>query len=115
MRYESALAELPRKIEKIPLRVLPPCEERFSSSLGKKYARYIKFLPDRGCSMSVTINIGDVFDIQFVLNDDRQSIIREEVTIRRTNGHFVGAEFSHQDKYKYELDFYISDHGGAFE
>ena len=63
----------------------------------------------------ITINIGDVFDIQFVLNDDRQSIIREEVTIRRTNGHFVGAEFSHQDKYKYELDFYISDHGGTFE
>jgi hypothetical protein len=63
----------------------------------------------------ITINIGDVFDIQFVLNDDRRSIIREEITIRRTNGHFVGAEFSHQDKYKYELDFYISDHGGTCE
>ena len=63
----------------------------------------------------IPINIGDVFDIQFVLDDDCQSLIHEEIIIRRTNGACIGAEFSHHDTYKYELDFYISAHGGAFE
>jgi len=31
------------------------------------------------------------------------------------DGACIGAEFSHHDTYKYELDFYISAHGGVFE
>jgi hypothetical protein len=62
----------------------------------------------------IPLNIGDVFDIQFVLDDNCQSIIQEGIIIRRTNGHVIGAEFSHHDTYKYELDFYISAHGGVF-
>jgi hypothetical protein len=27
----------------------------------------------------------------------------------------IGAEFTSHDTYKYELDFYISTHGGVFE
>jgi hypothetical protein len=27
----------------------------------------------------------------------------------------IGAEFSHHDTYKYELDFYLSAHGGAID
>lgn len=61
------------------------------------------------------INIGDVFDIQFALDDDCRSIIHEEIIIRRTNGHVIGAEFTNHDTYRYELDFYISTHGGTFE
>jgi len=63
----------------------------------------------------IPLNVGDVFDIQFVLDDDCQSMIHEEIIIRRINGHAIGAEFSHHDTYKYELDFYISARGGAFE
>ena len=63
----------------------------------------------------VPLNIGDVFDIQFVLDDDCQSMIHEEIIVRRTNGLCIGAEFSNHDTYKYELDFYISARGGAFE
>ncbi len=63
----------------------------------------------------IPINIDDIFDIQFVLDDDCQSMIHEEIIVRRTNGSCIGAEFSHHDTYKYELDFYISAHGGAFE
>jgi PilZ domain len=63
----------------------------------------------------VPINIGDVFAIQFVLDDDCQSVIHEEIIIRRTNDLCIGAEFSHHDTYKYELDFYLSAHGGVFE
>jgi hypothetical protein len=63
----------------------------------------------------ISINTGDVFDIQFVLDDDYQSMIHEEIIVRRTNDLCVGAEFSHHDTYNYELDFYISAHGGVFE
>jgi len=63
----------------------------------------------------IPISVGDVFDIQFALDDDCQSMIREEIIVRRTNGACIGAEFSHHDTYKYELDFYISAHGGVFE
>jgi hypothetical protein len=63
----------------------------------------------------IPVNIGDVFAIQFVLNDDYQSMIHEEIIIRRTKDLCIGAEFSHHDTYKYELDFYLSAHGGAFE
>ena len=66
-------------------------------------------------AQDISINIGDVFDIQFVLDDDGQSMIHEEIIVRRTNGPCIGAEFSHHDTYKYELDFYISARGGAFE
>ena len=66
-------------------------------------------------SKDVPINVGDVFDIQFVLDDDCHSMIHEEIIVRRTNGLCVGAEFSHHDTYKYELDFYLSAHGGVFE
>ena len=66
-------------------------------------------------TQDISINIGDVFDIQFVLDDDGQSMIHEEIIVRRTNGSCIGAEFSHHDTYKYELDFYISARGGAFE
>jgi hypothetical protein len=30
----------------------PPYEERFSSSLGKQYAKYIQLLLAKGCSMT---------------------------------------------------------------
>jgi hypothetical protein len=63
----------------------------------------------------VSISIGGIYDIQFALDDDCQSMIREEIIIRRINGHVLGAEFTNHDTYRYELDFYISTHGGAFE
>ena len=63
----------------------------------------------------ISINIGGTFDIKFALDDDCQSMIHEEIIIRRANGHVIGAEFTNHDTYKYELDFYISTHGVAFE
>jgi hypothetical protein len=63
----------------------------------------------------ILITTGDVFAIQFALDDDGHSAIHEEIIIRRTNGDVIGAEFTNHDTYRYELDFYISTHGGAFE
>ena len=49
----------------------------------------------------------DIFEMVFQLDDDNNSIIFEEVSIKHSNGNFVGAEFYYRDKYNYELDFYI--------
>lgn len=53
------------------------------------------------------IYISSRFEIEFKLDDDSDAIIREKICIKRINGFIVGAEFSEQDKYSYELDFYI--------
>jgi predicted Zn finger-like uncharacterized protein len=49
----------------------------------------------------------DVFEIKFQLDDDDSAVICEEISIKYSNGQFVGAEFYHSDRYNYELDFYI--------
>ena len=53
------------------------------------------------------IYISSLFEIEFKLDDDSNAIIRERIRIKRINGLIVGAEFSEQDKYSYELDFYM--------
>ena len=53
------------------------------------------------------IYISSFFEIEFKLDDDSDAIIRERIRIKRINGLIVGAEFSEQDKYSYELDFYM--------
>ncbi len=54
------------------------------------------------------IYINSAFEIEFKLDDDSDATIREAIVIRRINGLSVGAEFSEQEKYNYELDFYMS-------
>jgi hypothetical protein len=54
-----------------------------------------------------TIKINDVYEISFTLDDKLDSMIQEEIIVKRIEGNFIGAEFSDQDKYSYELDFYI--------
>jgi hypothetical protein len=43
----------------------------------------------------------------FTLDDNLDSTIREQIVVKRVNGRNIGAEFSDQEKYNYELDFYI--------
>ncbi|MEE8302195.1 MAG: hypothetical protein V3S24_07150 [Candidatus Tectomicrobia bacterium] len=54
------------------------------------------------------IYINSAFEIEFKLDDDSDATIREAIAIRRINGLHVGAEFSEQEKYNYELDFYMA-------
>ena len=49
----------------------------------------------------------DIFEITFQLDDDDNAVICEEISIKHSNGPFVGAEFYYSDRYNYELDFYI--------
>jgi len=49
----------------------------------------------------------DVFEIIFQLDDDDGAVICEEISIKYSNGQFVGAEFYYSDRYNYELDFYL--------
>ena len=54
------------------------------------------------------IYIDSAFEIEFKLDDDPDATIREAIVIRRISGLNVGAEFSEQEKYNYELDFYMA-------
>jgi hypothetical protein len=54
-----------------------------------------------------SLRVNDVHQIVFTLDDSTDSTIREEVIIRRINGKNIGAEFFDQEKYNFELDFYI--------
>lgn len=58
-------------------------------------------------SDSDSLKMDNIYEIIFYLDDDNHSIICEEVVVKRINGSFVGSEFYHNDRYNYELDFYI--------
>ena len=53
------------------------------------------------------IYISSLFDIEFKLDDNADTLIRERICIKRISGLTVGAEFNEQDKYSFELDFYM--------
>jgi hypothetical protein len=53
------------------------------------------------------IKVGDTFEIAFLLKESFDSAVRESIVVKRVQGNFIGAEFSDQDKYNYELDFYV--------
>jgi hypothetical protein len=42
-----------------------------------------------------------------LLKESFDSAVRKSIVVKRVQGNFVGAEFSDQDKYNYELDFYV--------
>lgn len=54
------------------------------------------------------IYISSRFEIEFKLDDDSERPIRETICIKRITGLMVGAEFTEQDKYCFELDFYMA-------
>jgi hypothetical protein len=56
------------------------------------------------------LRLEDAYDIMFTLDDDFASAVREEVIIKRIEGNYIGAEFADQDKYHFELDFYLTSH-----
>lgn len=53
------------------------------------------------------IYISSLFDIKFKLDDDSDSILKERIRIKRISGLNIGAEFVEQDKYSFELDFFM--------
>jgi hypothetical protein len=54
------------------------------------------------------IYISSLFEIEFKLDDNSDTHIRETICIKRITGFVVGAEFTEQDKYCFELDFYLA-------
>jgi hypothetical protein len=65
-------------------------------------------------TQDIPLTLGETFDIRFILDDDGPTVIQEAIVIRRIQEPCIEAEFAHHDTYRYELDFYISAHGGAF-
>jgi PilZ domain len=55
------------------------------------------------------IKDGDIYLINFQLDDEYCSVICEEILIKRVDGRLVGAEFYQSDKYNHALDFYIAE------
>jgi hypothetical protein len=54
------------------------------------------------------VNVNDILKISFSLVDNIDSTIYEEIVVKHVKDNFVGAEFRDQDKYQYELDFFMS-------
>ena len=54
------------------------------------------------------IYISSKFDVEFKLDDDSHTVIRERICIKRISGLSVGAEFTDQDRYNFDLDFYMA-------
>jgi hypothetical protein len=54
------------------------------------------------------IKAEDVYDIAFTLDDDLDTTVREEIVVKRVDGNYIRAEFADQEKYHYELDFYLT-------
>jgi hypothetical protein len=53
------------------------------------------------------VKTGDIYTIKFQLDDKYSSVICEDITVKRIDGRFVGAEFYQSDSYNHDLDFYI--------
>lgn len=54
------------------------------------------------------INYGEVYKIEFVLDDEYRSYVKEEVVIKYIKNREIGAEFAESEKYNYDLDFYLT-------
>lgn len=54
------------------------------------------------------INFGDTYHIEFSLDDEFKSHVKEEIVIKYIKNSEVGAEFAESEKYNYDLDFYLT-------
>jgi hypothetical protein len=72
----------------------------------------IKSLSVGGIGFEITsemlLRTGDRLEVVFCLDDDNQSVIREEIVVKSVQQAFIGAEFAQKEKYNYELDFYLA-------
>lgn len=58
---------------------------------------------------ALTVRKGEVFELVFALDDAAQTVLREEIVVKRVQGNAIGVEFRDKDTYNYDLDFYISN------
>ena len=69
---------------------------------------------DLGFEVGMYYNIerDDTYGISFILDDELQSNICREITVKRIKGNCIGAEFCNRDAYNHALDFYTFSHSG---
>ena len=58
---------------------------------------------------ALTVHKGDVFELIFTLDNAGQSMLREEIVVKRIQGNTIGVKFRDKEKYNHELDFYITN------
>jgi hypothetical protein len=56
---------------------------------------------------SHNLQVGDLIELRFILDDQRKSEVCKKATVRRTRDKFVGAEFYDGKAYEKELGFYL--------
>jgi len=54
------------------------------------------------------INHGEIYKIEFFLDDEYKSHVKEEIIIKYIKNREIGAEFAEGEKYNYDLDFYLT-------
>ncbi len=55
----------------------------------------------------VSPQVGDVYTMSFILDDDLKTEVQEDIIVRHVRGDMVGAEFTGQGCYNSDLDFYL--------
>jgi hypothetical protein len=56
---------------------------------------------------TLSLHVGEIYTVHFVLDDAEQSNIHERIIIRRFHGNTIGAAFYPAEQYNYALDFYV--------
>jgi hypothetical protein len=54
------------------------------------------------------MTVGEVYRISFSLDGQNEADIKEEIRIKYVKNREVGAEFTEEEKYNYDLDFYLT-------
>lgn len=54
------------------------------------------------------MSVGEIYEISFSLDDQYESDIKEEIRIKYVKNREIGAEFTEEEKYNYDLDLYLT-------
>jgi hypothetical protein len=54
------------------------------------------------------MSVGEIYKISFSLDDQYESDVKEDIKIKYVKNKDVGAEFIEEEKYNYDLDFYLT-------
>jgi hypothetical protein len=54
------------------------------------------------------MNHGEIYKIEFFLDDEYRSHVKEGIVIKYIKNREIGAEFAESEKYNYDLDFYLT-------
>ena len=57
---------------------------------------------------NLDMSVGEIYKISFSLDGQYESNIKEEIRIKYVKNSEIGAEFTEEEKYNYDLDFFLT-------